>query len=254
MKHVIQHGTPKFIRSFFVRLGRFFDWDSLQFPSQEAAFRTLLSLGWQPQTCIDVGGYHGDWAKMFRSVFPMAKVLMIEAQESKRKILEKTVATSPRHLDFEIALLGETDGRDVDFFEMETGSSVFEETSPYPRKKTRRKLVSLDSLLDRHAGFKQAQALKIDVQGYELNVLKGASALLDVVEVVLMEASLIPVNKGAPVLADIVEFMKARQFRLFDFCSQIRRKDGVLWQTDLLFVREGSLSNLHAKLTRENWR
>ena len=70
------------ISAFFIRLGRFYARGSREsFPSQEATFQTLRALGWVPKTCIDIGAYHGDWAKMFRSIYPETKVLMIEAQE-----------------------------------------------------------------------------------------------------------------------------------------------------------------------------
>jgi hypothetical protein len=100
---------------------------------------------------------------------------------------------------------------------------------------------------------KASHILKLDTQGYEIEILKGAPKLLQQVEVVLLEASLIPINKGAPLFSDVVEFMSGCSFRLFDITSQVRRKDRVLWQTDLLFVREGTLPNLKPELTKENW-
>lgn len=79
--------------------------------------------------------------------------------------------------------------------EMETGSSVLEESSPYNRNYVEKELVTLDSLVVRYPDFKKLDFLKIDVQEYELEVVKGASRLLAKTEFVLMEVSLIPVNK-----------------------------------------------------------
>lgn len=254
MKQFIRNYTPSMVRTFFIRLGRFYGHGHRGFfPSQEATFQTLRSLGWMPKTCIDIGAYHGEWAKMFRSIYPETKVLMIEAQNGKEAQLKKTVSEDPRNLDYEIALLGALDGREVEFIEMETGSSVFEESSHYPRNRKTKRLITLDSLLEKHPDFLRAQALKLDTQGYELEVMKGAVELLKAVEVVLLEVSLVPINKGAPLFAEVVHFMNSYNFKLFDFCSQIRRKDGVLWQTDLLFVRDGAIPNIEAKLTAENW-
>jgi FkbM family methyltransferase len=251
-KAIVRRRTPRALRPVLVRLGRFFD-TAPRFPSQEGAFRTLRSLGWAPRTCIDVGAYHGEWAQQFRAVFPEARVLMIEAQTTQEARLQATVAAAPQQLAYEIALLGAEDGREVEFVEMETGSSVFEESSPYPRRRVRKCLTTLDTLLSRHPGFRAAQALKLDTQGYELEVLRGASKLLAHAEVVLLEVSLLAINRGAPSFAEVVAFMQARGFEIFDFCSQIRRRDGVLWQTDLLFVRGDAIANLDAKLTEDNW-
>lgn len=223
------------------------------FPSQPAAFLTLRNKGWIPQTCIDVGAYNGDWAREFRSIFPEASVLMVEAQAGKEGRLKEIASWAPQCFSYEIALLGSVDGREVEFVEMETGSSVFEEKSHYPRTRQTKALQMLDTVLLRHADYQQAQMLKIDTQGYELEVMRGATELMRHVEVVLMEVSLLPINQGAPLFAEVIEFMDVRGFTLFDFCSQIRRRDGVLWQTDLMFVRKAAVPGIEPELTRDNW-
>lgn len=79
------------------------------------------------------------------------------------------------------------------------------------------------------------------MQGYELEVLKGATLTLANVSVVLMEVSLLGINKGAPLLSEVLQFMTERGFRAYDICSFIRRPlDNALWQSDFLFVKEGS--------------
>ena len=83
--------------------------------------------------------------------------------------------------------------------------------------------------------------LKLDVQGFELEVLRGALEVLARSELVVMETSLIPYNKNAPLFAEVVRFMDQRDFVVFDFCGQLRREtDHALFQTDVVFVREDS--------------
>jgi FkbM family methyltransferase len=254
MKRLIKQITPRLVRGFVARLERFYASGSVDsFPSQEGAFYTLKKLGWNPKSCIDVGAYHGEWAKMFLSIFPNSKILMIEAQEGKRGILQKAAIESRNRLVYEMALLGANDGQEVSFIEMETGSSVYEESSSVKRAKTVKKLISLDSLVKKHPDFASTIALKIDTQGYELEVLKGCPNLLKLLDVVLLEVSLVNTNKGAPLFAEVVSFMTSNGFKLFDFCSQIRRKDGVLWQTDLLFIQVNSNIEIPTELTGKNW-
>jgi FkbM family methyltransferase len=241
MKSLIRSATPAALRRFAGKAGRFLARGlDPEFPSIEASLGVLRGLGFRPATAVDIGAYHGEWAIAFNEIFPSASVLMIEGQESKRARLETLSMRHPRKLDFEIALLGAADDMKVTFCEMETGSSVFEEGSGCKREFVRRKLASLDTLLERHPPFRAPDMLKLDTQGYELEILKGASRVLETVPVVLMESSLVPVNKGAPLISEVISFMSERRFRLFDFCSQIRRTDGVLWQTDLLFLSERS--------------
>jgi FkbM family methyltransferase len=246
---------PAGLRRRVGRLGNYLTADmqgSIAFPSIELSLGTLRSLGFSPATCVDVGAYHGEWTRLFKSVFPDSRVLMVEAQDSKRDILQRVTAELGDSVRYQNALLSAREDDVVTFYEMETGSSLFEETSPYPRVAVEKRTRTLDSVLSEHL-FARVDMLKLDVQGAELEVLKGAERALSQTEVLLMETSLMPVNAGSPTFAEVIEFVAARGFRLFDFCSQVRRTDGVLWQTDLLFVRSGSRVWTKPELTRENW-
>jgi FkbM family methyltransferase len=258
MKQLILKLTPPVLARFLIRLGAFYQRHTgghgpPAFPSQEAAFQTLKSLGWRPRHGLDVGAYHGVWTNMFLTIFPDARILMLEGQAEKEEQLKLAAAGWPGRACYEIALLGAADDAEVEFVEMETGSSVFEESSHFDRRKTRKKLVRLDTLLQRYPDFARADIIKLDTQGYELEILQGAGALLSHAQVVLLEVSLLPINRGAPVFSDVVAFMHARGYKLFDFCSQIRRRDGVLWQTDLMFISPAALPDLEVALTKENW-
>ena len=260
MKNLVKNITPNSLRNFLIRLGRFYSLENQrknsfhQFPSQKGAFCTLKELGWNPQRCIDVGAYNGEWTRMFISIFPDAKVLMIEAQEGKKEILKNAIsAIKKNNLEFEICLVGANDGKEVSFIEMGTGSSVYEESSYYKRTKTNKKLIRLDTLLENYPDFIASNALKIDTQGYELEVLKGCPLLLKNLEVVLLEVSLVEINKRTPLFSEVVSFMACSGFKLFDFCSQIRRKDGVLWQTDLMWIRDDGKIEIPAELNEQNW-
>lgn len=197
--------TPIPLRQFLYHVGLFFD-ASLQprYPSMEGTLKYLKQWGFQPATVIDVGAYRGEWTTLFKEIFPGTQVLMVEAQCDKASCLEKVCHAFAGETWFEIALLGSQDGQTVKFVEMETGSSVFEESSSYPRQYLEKKQIALDSLLEKYPTFQQPDFIKLDVQGYELEVLKGASALLDSAEFVLMETSLILINQSCPLVADAI--------------------------------------------------
>lgn len=246
--------TPLSIRGLIARIGRFFQpaTDPASFPSIEGTLSTLKKLGFSPRHCVDVGAHNGEWTTLCRSIFPETSVFMIEALESKRTVLTKLAAKEPEKLKMQICLLGAAEGSPVEFTEMGTGSSVYAESSPYARTITQRTTCRLDTVLGRE-GYSSVDFLKLDVQGYELEILRGAEIALDQATAVLMEASLVPINSGCPLIGEVMTFMDSRGFRLFDFCSQIRRKDGVLWQTDLLFLKRGSSVIPSACLTGDNW-
>jgi len=83
--------------------------------------------------------------------------------------------------------------------------------------------------------------LKLDTQGYEIEVLKGATNTLKDVEVVLTEVSFLAYNRNGPVFHEIVQFMKDYGFIAYDICSLMRyHLDGSLIQADMIFVRQDS--------------
>jgi len=220
--------------------------------SIEGALWALRKHGLSPAFCVDVGAYTGRWTRVCREIFPSAGVLMVEAQESKRAGLEHVAAELGPGVAVEIALLGPEDGRTVRFVEMETGSSVLEEHSHVERIVMEKELKTLDRLLAA-GSYPTADLVKLDVQGYELEVMRGASATLKTARAVLLEASFLPINDGCPLIVDVLTFMRDAGFQLFDLFSVTRRRDDILWQSDLLFVRADSPLVREPSLDATNW-
>ena len=207
--------------------------------------------GFDPRFGIDIGAHDGYWTLFFRQEFPACRMLMVEGLESKADRLRQVSEQSGGSIDFRIAVLGASHGGSVRWVEMGTGSSALEEHSAYPRDVKARELAALDELLDCDAP--RVDFMKLDVQGYELEVLRGATHAMDQAQAIYLEVSLVPVNNGCPLVNEVVQFMDTRGFRLLDFCSQTRRKDGVLWQTDLMFVKNGSPLVPEPVLDGRNW-
>ncbi len=221
------------------------------FPSIEATLRCMKARGFDPRFGIDIGAHDGYWSLFFRQEFPACRMLMVEGLESKTDRLRQVSQESGGAIDFRIAVLGASHGQPVRWIEMGTGSSALEEHSAYPRDVKARSLSALDELLGPDAP--RVDFMKLDVQGYELEILRGAARAMEQAQAVYLEVSLVPVNDGCPLFNEVMQFMDAKGFRLLDFCSQTRRKDGVLWQTDLMFVKTGSPLVPEPVLDGGNW-
>ncbi len=61
--------------------------------------------------------------------------------------------------------------------------------------------------------------VKVDVQGFELRVLKGFGDLLDQVSCVELETAITPLYRGQPTLVDVTDFMRSRGFGLVRLAS-----------------------------------
>jgi hypothetical protein len=96
----------------------------------------------------------------------------------------------------------------------------------------------LNSILE---GRPSVDLLKIDAQGYELEILAGADKILPNVKAVILETSLIEVNEGCPLLHEVISSMHERGFVAYDVLELHRRPlDGALFQADVFFLRQDS--------------
>lgn len=83
--------------------------------------------------------------------------------------------------------------------------------------------------------------IKLDTQGSEIEILKGASKTIHKAEVILMEISLIDIYKNVPLMKDVLNFLDDKGFQIYDICSFIRRPlDNALWQVDAIFIKKDS--------------
>jgi FkbM family methyltransferase len=208
--------------------------------SMSASLVNMRRNGFAPAGIIDAGAYRGDWSRMARGIFPGVPILMLEANPEKEPILS-AAAKEIGAATCRIALLGPQPADSVPFHLLETGSSVLPENTSLPRSLAQLPMTTLDAVLQNGNPLSRPYFLKLDVQGFELEVLRGAGRILAETEAVLLEVSLLEYNQGAPLFAEVVAFMQSRGFVAYDVCGFYRREsDHALYMLDLLFVREAS--------------
>ena len=80
--------------------------------------------------------------------------------------------------------------------------------------------------------------LKIDVQGYELNVLKGCSDLLKKTSYIIVEVSENEIYQDQPVANQIIEYLNKRNFIIIkeNLATNISKSN--LFQKDILFKNQ----------------
>jgi FkbM family methyltransferase len=87
-------------------------------------------------------------------------------------------------------------------------------------------------------GLAGPYVIKADVEGAELQVLEGATGILGQTELVLLETSLWAFWDGAPLVADVVAWMREHGFEVYDLWGgHVRPLDGALAQVDIAFAR-----------------
>lgn len=209
-------------------------------PSQSSSLVNIRRNGFNPSVIYDIGAYTGLWTEEVIQIFPGASFFLFEAQENKSTALQQLKEQYADKVNFCISVLGADEEKQVAFHEYETASSVLEEH--HDTEATTRKVVlsRLDNIVAKN-NWPLPDFIKLDTQGYELEILKGGGQALAHAEAVLMEVSFIDIYMNAPLACDVINFMDNDGFSIYDICTLMRRPlDNALFQADILFVRKTS--------------
>lgn len=196
-------------------------------------------LNFNPRSAIDVGASNGLWTLPFLETFPETRMLMVDPLEEHKPKLEEITQKYPK-VSYRQALLGDSD-QTVSFYELGYKSSLFGNAKGDGFGQVhQQQMTTLDKIIE-ELSFPAPELVKLDVEGAELRVLKGALKALKSAEIVEMEVNMLPFKKDLPLLDDMVAFMAANGFRVFD-CFGIfgRPLDGMPVQGECLFIRKDS--------------
>ena len=215
--------------------------EKLDAPDMFRSILRLKALGFKPKMIVDIGAYHGEWTKEVQHIFPNSVFLMVEPMDEKAALLEQIATHSKDKIYFEHGLLAAEADKEIVFYKSETASSVLSEHKENDDfEKVTKKTTTLTSVLEKR-NITKIDFLKIDTQGYELEILKGATEYLKNTDVVLLEVSLLDIHKNVPLVHEVCSFMYQHGFVTYDICSFTRRPlDKALWQSDFIFVKEES--------------
>jgi FkbM family methyltransferase len=194
--------------------------------------------GFRPEVVLDVGAAHGYWTRSCRRLFPEADYVMVEPLPEYEAEL-RAIARDTR-VTYLGAAAGRVDGRlPLLVPDDPTGSSLLpaaEPSSTFFKREVAVPVVALDGVTLPGP----ISLLKLDVQGYELEALRGAERILGEAEVLVCECSLHPFQRGIPLIGDVLAYLAERNFRILDVGDEVRWKSGVLAQLDLVLASGSS--------------
>ena len=211
-------------------------------PEISTALERLASIGFQPKQIFDVGAYRGEFAQSCLNIWENTNIACFEALEPQVVQLQQLAHHSPAITVFPV-LLGAEVREKVPLHQAETASSILSEHIPQNFPVSFHTMQTVDQVVQNHFGGRSPDFLKLDVQGYELEVLKGAEKSLASLQVILAEVNLLDIHQNVPLLADIITWLNERDWVAYDICGLTRRPlDKALWQADFVFVpRESAL-------------
>ncbi len=181
-------------------------------------------------TVYDIGAHRGDWTEAVGPSLPGARFILFEANDAHADALKQS---GRRHF---IAILTSED-KLVDFYATGgSGDSYYREVTPRYEGIEPRQLhaTTLDHMIEAH-DLPLPDFIKADVQGAELDVLRGGRDALGNAALVLLECPLIEYNVGAPTIDEYFSFMDEHGFAPIDFVKGLWQRRRMV-QVDVLFV------------------
>ena len=194
------------------------------------------------RTVVDVGAHSGQFALVARRRFPHARLVCLEPLDGPRRRLERVLAGAPGAQVLPLAAAAEDGEAELIVAAADDSSSLLPmtelQTETFPGTgevgRATVRTARLDSLLAA-ADLARPALLKVDVQGAELAVLRGAEGILKAIDEVLVECSFAELYRGQAFANEVIAHLGARGFSLAAVCSPVERPRGRLIQADLLF-------------------
>jgi len=208
--------------------------------------RALLARKQGVTVVLEVGSNRGVFIERLRAAGYRGRVVSFEPQQEAFEQLSATAAADP---DWEClrTALGSSPGSATlnvagnslssSLLAMEERHATAAPQSGYVGTETC-SVATLDSLRDTVLRSGDRAYLKLDVQGFELEALRGAEASMEQVVAVDAELSFVPLYEGAPTIDEIVRLLDERGFGLTAIDPVfVEKSTGTILQVMGLFAR-----------------
>lgn len=196
---------------------------------------------------LDVGASVGNYGKRIREAGYEGPICSFEPLSAAFRQLERNTAGDPLWQCRNLALGPEPGTAEINVAGNSESSSLLameerhEQAAPssvYIGTETV-EVTTLDAVWDEVAGDAKRPFLKLDVQGYELETLRGGSNVLARLYGVQAELSLVPLYEGGPLWLEVVQFMSDHGFHVAGLEGGYTDPEtGEMLQADAIFIRD----------------
>lgn len=203
----------------------------------------LKNKGYYPDTILDIGAHRGWWTNSMKNIFTDSKYYLFEANNH----LELNQFDNDENVKVFNILLNDKIEQ-VKWYQMEdTGDSIFKEKTEFFNncKIIERESIDLNTHLLENNILQESKniLIKIDCQGAEIPILKGATSILDKTDFIILEIPLFgQYNENVPNFLEHILFMNSIGFITYDIIDN-HYMHGFNMQVDVLFINKNHKFN-----------
>ncbi len=191
---------------------------------------------------VDIGANRGQFALISRKVFPKAKIVSFEPLLEPAQVFRRVFDSDPNVTLYPYAVGKVEMSSTIHIAKDDDSSSLLPITKAqsemFPgtvEKETREVAVRPLSQLIEPDSIPASSLLKIDVQGYELEVLQGCEDIIRKFSHLYVECSFVELYEGQALAHQIIAWLQERNFILSGIHNLYYAKDGRAVQGDFLF-------------------
>tara|TARA_Y100000022_G_C13180719_1_gene343262 strand:+ start:22 stop:672 length:651 start_codon:yes stop_codon:yes gene_type:complete len=186
-----------------------------------------LKYHYSPKKILDIGALDGRWSQCAKIVFTDCEILMIEANQDMEHVLKQT------GFGYYITALSDS-VKKTNYYKLpgHAGNSLYYEKNSVDPEINTIETTTLENLIDKNEIF---NFIKLDVQGSEIDILRGGKDFMTKADFILTECSLVEYNLDAPSFEDQLDFFNENNFSMIDIFDLLYDKNGKLLQLDVLF-------------------
>ena len=172
----------------------------------------LKTMNITPKVIYDIGSCVLHWERHARRTWPEAELFLVEANTDVKKLYDKT------NQNYHLGVLTDTDYKEIKFYKDPMnlgGNSYYKENTAHYNETHAVHMsgMSLDTIAEKNS-WPKPDLIKLDVQGAELDILKGATNILETCSDLILECQHKSYNLGAPLVDIVIEYLSSMGFEL----------------------------------------
>lgn len=197
-----------------------------------------------PETIIDIGSNKGQFILLIEKIYPNKNIYSFEPIKEMINKQKKFFAYKNNIIFHNVALGSSTTLKEFLITARMDSSSFLKIVSDKNKSKNydivenrNIQINTLDNLLINEK-ISHPVLIKIDVQGYELEVLRGANNLLKKTDYLLLEVSKNEMYQNQPIEKVIVEYLKNLNFDILKSNNWSKVQNTNFYQRDIIFYKK----------------
>tara|TARA_B100000029_G_scaffold413419_1_gene416416 strand:- start:1359 stop:2105 length:747 start_codon:yes stop_codon:yes gene_type:complete len=201
-------------------------------------FYRLKKLGYKPKSIFDVGANRGEWSNNLKEIFKDANFFLFEPQIEMEPFLKRFTDNNPGSEYFLLALGEKEKVEEIGIWPGYYGTTFLHQNLDLEKREIN--VQSINNLIQNNR-IPIPDVLKMDVQGFEMNILNGATQCFKHTEIIILETYLYSFLHNQPIFSEIVNFMYDNGYVIFDFEPFNRhKKTKILRYFDTIFIKKDS--------------